>query len=358
MGSGVRPAGGSLLELFSGHGWLWGVKNWEMLVPCPMWVCPWHRSHAVPQGTADLQGSVLGCLSRPRPSLACSSPPSTAFLSPCLPLPPRAAHPAAGPLPGEPSCQPPCCRPFKASGAKGDPGGTAGAAAQGQPCPYRKFFPDLTQPEGTSAGPRWLRCCLIPSPAPLGLPWAFPFSRSLLSTRIPSCRAARTRPSGVPKMPTLGSPRCPLLRSPCRRAGTAPERAVPPDRGSFPPHCSAPRPDQGTSRSPSPWPAGHSVTSPGRCHPALPLAGRGRWELRAASPCGTRRGARGPWRAEARSCRPSLGVQSISRRCEAGSRGPARGTAEFLLAPSTFRGCSTHRAPAAGTPSSVPSRGG
>lgn len=56
-GSGVRPAGRSLPELFSGQGWLWGVKNWEMLVLCPMRVCPWHRSHAVPQGTADLRGS-------------------------------------------------------------------------------------------------------------------------------------------------------------------------------------------------------------------------------------------------------------------------------------------------------------
>lgn len=54
-GSGVRPAGRSLLELFSGHVWLWGVENWEMVVLCPMRVCPWHRSHAVPQGTADLQ---------------------------------------------------------------------------------------------------------------------------------------------------------------------------------------------------------------------------------------------------------------------------------------------------------------
>lgn len=86
---------------------------------------------------------------------------------PFLPLPPRAVRPAAGPLPGEPSCQPPFCRPFKASGAKGDPGGTAGAAAQGQLCPWRKFFPDPTQPEGTSAGPQRLRCCphtLLSSP--------------------------------------------------------------------------------------------------------------------------------------------------------------------------------------------------
>lgn len=196
-----------------------------------------------------------------------------------------------------------------------------------------------------------------PPQLPWGCPGLFPFPGPSSAPASPLAERPGPVPVVSPRCQPSG-PRCPLLRSPCRRAGTAPERAVPPDRGSFPPHCSAPQPDQGTSRSPSPWPAGHGVTSPGRCHPALPLAGRGRWELRAASPCGTRRGARGPWRAEARSCRPSLGVQSISRRCEAGSRGPARGTAEFLLAPSTFRGCSTHRAPAAGTPSSVPSRGG
>lgn len=283
------------------------------------------------------------------PALLSSPPASLSHPEPPVPLLARS--------PGSQAASPPAADPLKQAGQTETREALQGQLHRDSRVPIESFLLTRHSPRAPQQDPGGCGAALTPSPAPLGLPWAFPFSRSLLSTRIPSCRTARTHSVVSPRCQPSG-PHCPLLRSPCRRAGTAPERAVPPDHGSFPPHCSAPRPDQGTSRSPSPWPAGHSVTSPGRCHPALPLAGRGRWELRAASPCGTRRGARGPWRAEARSCRPSLGVQSISRRCEAGSRGPARGTAEFLLAPSTFRGCSTHRAPAAGTPSSVPSRGG
>lgn len=148
------------------------------------------------------------------------------------------------------------------------------------------------------------------------------------------------------------------MRSPCRRAVTAPEQAatglcVPPRLWLLSttvlcsPARSGHKPQPGASRA--------------RCHQprdVTPCPSPGRERKVGASCCvtlqhtagcvGTPVPGRG--RAEAQSCRPSLGAQSISRRCEAGSRGPGRGTAEFLLVPCTFRGCTTHRAPSSGHP--------
>lgn len=132
-------------------------------------------------------------------------PPLPAALPPALLSSPRASlsHPEPSvPLParspGSQAASPPSADPLKQAGQKETREALQGQLHGDSCVPGESFFLTRHSPRAPQRDPSGCGAALTPSSAPLGLP--------LLSTRIPSCRAARTCPSGVPRMPTLGSP--------------------------------------------------------------------------------------------------------------------------------------------------------
>lgn len=132
------------------------------------------------------------------PALLSSPPASLSHPEPPVPLLARS--------PGSQAASPPAADPLKQAGQKETREALQGQLHRDSRVPGESFLLTRHSLRAPQQDPGGCGAALTPSPAPLGLPWAFPFSRSLLSTHIPSCRAARTRPSHVPKMPTLGSP--------------------------------------------------------------------------------------------------------------------------------------------------------